>query len=126
LGGIKLNEMRDNDLDSDNEERQQLAQDRMRLKKNISAGGNYQLTKVSQPNQSGTSNGAPAQAVASLGDTLKDDGKVRSSSLGALKPSLTSTLSKLKKNNITSSNPIIGAPLGPKKDLSTSKIFPTI
>lgn len=35
------------DVDSDAEERQQLAQDRMRLKKSISITGNYTLQKVS-------------------------------------------------------------------------------
>lgn len=36
----------ENDVDSDQEERMGLMQDRLRLKKNISAGGNYTLTKA--------------------------------------------------------------------------------
>jgi hypothetical protein len=50
LGGLpmKLAEMRgENDVDSDVEERMGLMQDRLRLKKNISANGNYTLTKAS-------------------------------------------------------------------------------
>jgi hypothetical protein len=44
---MKLAEMRgENDVDSDQEERMGLMQDRLRLKKNISATGNYTLTKV--------------------------------------------------------------------------------
>ncbi len=44
---MKLAEMRgENDVDSDQEERMGLMQDRMRLKKNISANGNYALTKA--------------------------------------------------------------------------------
>jgi hypothetical protein len=49
LGGLpmKLAEMRgENDVDSDHEERMGLMQDRLRLKKNISANGNYTLTKA--------------------------------------------------------------------------------
>jgi hypothetical protein len=49
LGGLpmKLAEMRgENDVDSDTEERMGLMQDRIRLKKNISANGNYTLTKA--------------------------------------------------------------------------------
>lgn len=43
----KLMDLRENkEVDSDTEERQQLAQDRMRLKKSISASGNYMLQKV--------------------------------------------------------------------------------
>lgn len=44
---MKLAEMRgENDVDSDTEERMGLMQDRLRLKKNISANGNYTLTKA--------------------------------------------------------------------------------
>jgi hypothetical protein len=49
LGGLpmKLAEMRgENDVDSDHEERMGLMHDRLRLKKNISANGNYTLTKA--------------------------------------------------------------------------------
>ena len=43
----KLMDLRENkEIDSDTEERQQLALDRMRLKKSISASGNYMLHKV--------------------------------------------------------------------------------
>lgn len=48
-GGLpmKLAEMRgENEVDSDHEERMGLMQDRLRLKKNISANGNYTLTKA--------------------------------------------------------------------------------
>ncbi len=58
-GGIpmKLAEMRgENEVDSDQEERNGLMQDRMRLKKNISANGNYTLSKAA-PNQGGANNG---------------------------------------------------------------------
>jgi hypothetical protein len=60
LGGLpmKLAEMRgENDVDSDQEERMGLIQDRLRLKKNISANGNYTLTKVPAAGQSGANNG---------------------------------------------------------------------
>lgn len=116
MGGNQQNEY--NELEEDNEERLQMTFDRMRLKKTLTLGGNYALAKVSQPNQSGT---PTANVSATLGNTTKDDSKVRSTSLGA-KPNMASSLSTLKKNNITSSNPIIGAPLGPKKDMSAKKI----
>jgi hypothetical protein len=43
---MKLAEFRENDVDSDTEERIQMMQDRLRMKKNISANGNYTLSKV--------------------------------------------------------------------------------
>ena len=43
---MKLSDMRENEVDSDTEERLQISQDRARLKKSISTSGNYQLTKV--------------------------------------------------------------------------------
>lgn len=47
---MKLAEMRgENEVDSDLEERNGLMQDRLRLKKNITANGNYTMTKVAQP-----------------------------------------------------------------------------
>lgn len=48
---MKLGDLRESrDLDSDTEERQQLQQDRLKLKKNLSASGNYTLSKALQPN----------------------------------------------------------------------------
>ena len=43
---MKLTEIKDHDVDSDSEERFQMLQDRMRIKKTISNTGNYTLTKV--------------------------------------------------------------------------------
>ena len=44
---MKLAELRgEQEIDSDQEERNGLAQDRLRLKKNISANGNYTMVKV--------------------------------------------------------------------------------
>jgi hypothetical protein len=55
---MKLAEMRnENEVDSDQEERIGLMHDRLRLKKNISAGGNYTLTKVPAGGQAGGTNG---------------------------------------------------------------------
>lgn len=59
---MKLAEMRgENDVDSDQEERMGLMQDRMRLKKNISANGNYTLSKAPAAGQNGANNQNQAQ-----------------------------------------------------------------
>jgi hypothetical protein len=108
----------DNDVDSDQEERNGLAQDRMRLKKNISASGNYQLTKVVQP--------AQGAATTAPGQTGQADDKNRSASVGAQKGSSNAQLEKLKKNNLTASNPIIGAPLGTQSTKKIEKILPHV
>lgn len=68
---MKLAEMRgENDVDSDQEERMGLMQDRLRLKKNISANGNYTLTKVA-PGQAG------ANGQAQVPQDQNGDGKNR-------------------------------------------------
>jgi len=112
---MKLNEIRDSqDIDSDVEERQQLAEQRMRLKKNISATGNYTLSKVLQPSQS-AAGGQNSSSVNVGGDAKEDAGSKiggRNSSIGASFKN--ASVEKFKKNNLTASNPIIGAPLGDK------------
>ena len=104
---MKLNEIRDsyngNDVDSETEERQQIAQDRMRLKKNISATGNYTLQKVGTTVQ-------PAQSSTTAGEVTKEEKGGRASSVHGAKPG--QIMEKFKKNNLTAANPIIGAPLG--------------
>lgn len=98
---MKLAEMRgEHEVDSDQEERNGLAQDRMRLKKNISVTGNYQMTKVS-----------PAGPGAAVDGKDTAEGKNRSNSVGGKAQSI-NNVEKMKKNNLTASNPIIGAPLG--------------
>ena len=108
---IKMSEGRDNDVDSETEERSQLIQDRIRLKRNISATGNYTLSKVLQPTQSASQANLQAPSTADA----SENGKIaRSTSVGVLKPSFNPSLDKMKKHNLTASNPIIGAPLGDK------------
>ena len=71
---MKLAEMRgENDVDSDQEERIGLMQDRLRLKKNISVNGKYTLTKVPAAAGQAPANG---QAQGSQ-DDQKGDGKNR-------------------------------------------------
>ncbi len=123
LGGLpmKLAEMRgENDVDSDQEERMGLMQDRLRLKKNISANGNYTLTKVPAAGQPGANN---AQAQ---GQDDKGDGKDRARSVGGPKPNIQTTMEKMKKNNLTASNPIIGAPLANQIAKRTDKTLPAM
>ena len=115
---MKLAEMRgENDVDSDHEERMGLMQDRLRLKKNISANGNYTLTKAGGAQGAGQAgnNGQAGQDA---------DGKNRALSLG--KPNIQSTMEKMKKNNLTASNPIIGAPLATQIAKKTEKILASV
>jgi hypothetical protein len=103
-GGVsmKLAEMRgDHEVDSDQEERMGLAHDRLRLKKNISVTGTYQMTKAS------ASPGGPNGGVPDGRESA--EAKNRSNSVGGKN---INNVEKMKKNNLTASNPIIGAPLG--------------
>jgi hypothetical protein len=75
----------------------------MRLKKNISVTGNYQMTKVSQAGPGGNQTAVDGKDTA--------EGKNRSNSVGGKAQSI-NNVEKMKKNNLTASNPIIGAPLG--------------
>lgn len=119
---MKLQDMRDSrDVDSDTEERQQLAQDRMRLKKNISSNGNYALQKVMQPSQGAS--GTQSVPGTAGGDKVEDGSGTtkaagRKSSLGpaatAFSRNVNVNVDKFKKSNLTASNPIIGAPLADK------------
>lgn len=78
---MKLAEMRgENEVDSDQEERMGLMQDRLRLKKNISANGNYTLTKVPAANQAAQNTQGPADP--------NGDGKNRAQSVGGMKPNI--------------------------------------
>lgn len=121
-GGVsmKLAEMRgEQEVDSDQEERNGLAQDRMRLKKNISVTGNYQMTKVA---------GGPGGAGAAGNDGKETaEGKNRSNSVGgaAGKAQTINNVEKMKKNNLTASNPIIGAPLGSQSAKKAEKFLGT-
>jgi hypothetical protein len=90
----------------------------MRLKKNISANGNYTLSKAA-PNQGGANNGQ------GQGDS-KEEAKNRAQSVGGPKPNNSNSVDKMKKNNLTASNPIIGAPLATQLAKKTEKIFPSI
>ena len=97
----KLMDLRENkEVDSDTEERQQLAQDRMRLKKSISAQGNYMLQKVG---------GQTMQQAANATNGSKASEHAKEESRG-MKPAF--SLKKFKADNLSASNPIIGAPLG--------------
>ncbi len=109
---MKLAEMRgENEVDSDVEERNGLTQDRLRMKKNISANGTYTLTKVAQNSKdnTNTNNGQPEG---------KEEVKTRSNSVGKAL-----TVDKMKKSNLTASNPIIGAPLANQIAKKTDKII---
>jgi hypothetical protein len=111
---MKLAELRgEQEIDSDQEERNGLAQDRLRLKKNISANGNYALTKA-PPTAGGTVPTIQPGAAGSPTDGKEGEAKNnnRSNSVGAGKNSSVNNVEKMKKNNLTASNPIIGAPLG--------------
>ncbi len=59
-------------------------QDRLRLKKNISAGGNYTLTKATAAGQAGANNGQNQAAQADA----NGDGKNRAQSVGGHKPNI--------------------------------------
>jgi hypothetical protein len=86
----------------------------MRLKKNLSATGNYQLQKALQPNQGSvpqTANGSQGVGETKDDTAIASKGQSRNISVGALKD-------RFKKNNLTASNPIIGAPLADKSMLS--------
>lgn len=116
---MKLAEMRgENEVDSDLEERNGLTQDRLRLKKNISANGTYTLTKVAQSSgskdaaQNGGNNNNGGQPEG------KEEAKNRSNSLGKAL-----IVDKMKKSNLTASNPIIGAPLANQIAKKTDKIM---
>ena len=99
---MKLAEMRgEQEVDSDQEERMGLAHDRLRLKKNISVTGTYQMTKASA--SPGGHNGGVTDGRESA------EAKNRSNSVGGKN---INNVEKMKKNNLTASNPIIGAPLG--------------
>ena len=105
----KLNDLRESrDVDSDTEERQQLLQDRIKLKKNLSATGNYTLSKSLQPNQVATPSNVGA---ATLGTADSKEGAAKANSRNHFPMGLKNNF---KKNNLTASNPIIGAPLGDK------------
>lgn len=43
-----------------------------------------------------------------------------------MKPNIQSTMEKMKKNNLTASNPIIGAPLATQIAKKTDKILPSV
>lgn len=119
-GGVsmKLAEMRgEQEVDSDQEERNGLAQDRMRLKKNISVTGNYQMTKVSPA-------GGPGANGAGNDGKETAEGKNRSNSVGG-KAQAINNVEKMKKNNLTASNPIIGAPLGSQNAKKSEKFLGT-
>jgi hypothetical protein len=88
----------------------------MRLKKNISVTGNYQMTKVS-PGGAGTNT-----AAADGKETA--EGKNRSNSVGGKAQSI-NNVEKMKKNNLTASNPIIGAPLGSQTAKKSEKFLGT-
>jgi hypothetical protein len=87
----------------------------MRLKKNISVTGNYQMTKVPQA-------GAGANPAADGKETA--EGKNRSNSVGGKAQSI-NNVEKMKKNNLTASNPIIGAPLGSQTAKKSEKFLGT-
>lgn len=115
---MKLAEMRgEHEVDSDQEERNGLAQDRMRLKKNISVTGNYQMTKVSPAGGAGANGGA-------IEGKETAEGKNRSTSVGG-KAQAINNVEKMKKNNLTASNPIIGAPLGSQIAKKSEKFLGT-
>jgi hypothetical protein len=124
---MKLGEIKENDYDTDTEERMQLLQDRMRLKKNISANGNYTMAKVAQPAQ----NYGQPPSTADSGAAREDLTKTRSQSqnnapVPVAKPSFQgNNIERMKKNNLTASNPIIGAPLGEGRN-NSMKVFPKL
>lgn len=108
----KLADLRESrDLDSDTEERQQLAQDRLKLKKNLTASGNYTLSKALQPNQATTPSNSAAGAGIATADSKDAAGAGKANSRNHVNLGLKNSF---KKNNLTASNPIIGAPLGDK------------
>ncbi|TNV74063.1 hypothetical protein FGO68_gene13217 [Halteria grandinella] len=109
---MKLGDLRESrDLDSDTEERQQLQQDRLKLKKNLSASGNYTLSKALQPNQVATPSAGGAAAVATADSK---DGAGAAKGANSRNHFSVGLKNSFKKNNLTASNPIIGAPLGDK------------
>lgn len=116
---MKLVDFRDNDVDSETEERQQIQQDRMRLKKNLSINGNYTLSKVQTGGMTTPQNAGTLQAP---GTADASETKARSASQGLHKPNFNSSVEKFKKSNLTASNPIIGAPLGDKSRLSVKEL----
>jgi hypothetical protein len=46
--------------------------------------------------------------------------------VGGSKPNIQTTMEKMKKNNLTASNPIIGAPLAQQLAKKTDKILPSM
>lgn len=67
----------------------------------------------------------PGTAESKVADDTGKAAAARSTSVGNLKPSFNPSVEKFKKNNLTASNPIIGAPLGDNKSASL-KVFPKL